>query len=52
MFLSKLQLQNWRTYADADFNFNPPSDRRSVVLVGAMNGHGKTSLDSHGGGLL
>ena len=44
MYLSKLSLQNWRTYADAVFEFNAPSERRSVVLVGAMNGHGKTSF--------
>jgi DNA sulfur modification protein DndD len=44
MYLSRLQLQNWRTYADATFEFNAPSERRSVVLVGAMNGHGKTSF--------
>ena len=44
MYLSKLYLHNWRSYADATFNFNEPSERRSVVLVGAMNGHGKTSF--------
>jgi DNA sulfur modification protein DndD len=44
MYLSKLYLQNWRSYADAVFEFKAPSERRSVVLVGAMNGHGKTSF--------
>lgn len=44
MYLSKLHLHNWRSYADATFTFNEPSERRSVVLVGAMNGHGKTSF--------
>lgn len=44
MYLSKLYLHNWRSYADATFNFKEPSGRRSVVLVGAMNGHGKTSF--------
>ena len=44
MYLSKLHLHNWRSYADATFNFNEPTERRSVVLVGAMNGHGKTSF--------
>ena len=44
MYLSRLYLQNWRTYADATFEFNEPTERRSVVLVGAMNGHGKTSF--------
>jgi len=44
MYLSRLHLQNWRTYADATFEFNAPSEHRSVVLIGAMNGHGKTSF--------
>jgi DNA sulfur modification protein DndD len=44
MYLSRLYLQNWRSYADAVFEFKAPSERRSVVLVGAMNGHGKTSF--------
>jgi DNA sulfur modification protein DndD len=44
MYLSKLHLTNWRSYSDAEFEFKRPSDRRPVVLVGAMNGHGKTSF--------
>lgn len=44
MYLSKLQLRNWRSYADATFDFDEPTARKSVVLIGAMNGHGKTSF--------
>jgi len=44
MYLSKLHLHNWRSYADATFEFNEPTSRKSVVLIGAMNGHGKTSF--------
>ena len=44
MYLSKLHLQNWRSYADVTFNFKEPTEKRSVVLIGAMNGHGKTSV--------
>lgn len=44
MYLSKLHLQNWRTYAEANFDFAEPTSRKSVVLIGAMNGHGKTSF--------
>lgn len=44
MYLSKLHLQNWRSYADATFAFNEPTEKRSIVLIGAMNGHGKTSF--------
>jgi DNA sulfur modification protein DndD len=44
MYLSKLHLSNWRSYSDAEFEFKRPTDRKPVVLVGAMNGHGKTSF--------
>lgn len=44
MYLSKLQLKNWRSYADVTFDFTEPTARKSVVLIGAMNGHGKTSF--------
>lgn len=44
MYLARLQLKNWRSYADATFDFNEPTERKSVVLIGAMNGHGKTSF--------
>ena len=44
MYLSRLHLHNWRTYADATFDFTNPITRKSVVLIGAMNGHGKTSF--------
>jgi len=44
MYLSTVHLENWRSYSDATFNFKPPTLRRQLVLVGAMNGHGKTSL--------
>jgi len=44
MYISKIHLSNWRSYADGTFEFVKPSERRPVVLVGAMNGHGKTSL--------
>lgn len=44
MYISRIQLQNWRSYRDATFRFKKPTRRRPVVLVGAMNGHGKTSF--------
>ncbi len=44
MYLSKIHIQNWRTYGDVTFDFSEPTASRSVVLVGAMNGHGKTSF--------
>jgi DNA sulfur modification protein DndD len=44
MYLSKLHLRNWRSYADAQFEFKEPRRNKSVVLVGALNGRGKTSF--------
>ena len=44
MYLSRVRLVNWRSYEDATFDFQKPSSRRPLVLIGAMNGHGKTSF--------
>lgn len=44
MYLSEVALTNWRSYADATFTFSPPTSRRPLVLIGAMNGTGKTSF--------
>lgn len=44
MYLSRLHMTNWRSYADATFEFKKPSERRPVTLIGAMNGSGKTSF--------
>jgi DNA sulfur modification protein DndD len=44
MYLSKLHLRNWRVYDDATFEFRRPTKRRPITLIGAENGHGKTSF--------
>lgn len=46
MYLSEVRITNWRTYDNAVFKFKapPPSGKKPVVLIGAMNGHGKTSF--------
>ncbi|MEX2174683.1 MAG: AAA family ATPase [Pirellulaceae bacterium] len=44
MYIQRLVLQNWRSYADATFDFREPTQHKSVVLIGAMNGNGKTSF--------
>jgi DNA sulfur modification protein DndD len=42
--LSEVTLKNWRSYRSSTFRFPVPSARKKVILVGAMNGTGKTSL--------
>jgi DNA sulfur modification protein DndD len=44
MFISDVRLVNWRSYQDVVFSFPEPGSDRSLVLIGAMNGHGKTSM--------
>ncbi len=46
MFLTQLQLRNWRSYRNSSFNLPPPdrSGKRNVILIGAQNGVGKTSF--------
>ena len=44
MYISRIRLQNWRSYEDTELTFIPPTGNKRVVLVGALNGHGKTSL--------
>ena len=44
MYIREVTLKNWRSYKTATFRFLTPSARKKVILVGAMNGAGKTSL--------
>lgn len=44
MYLARVRLQNWRSYDAAQFDFTKPRAGKPIVLVGAMNGHGKTSF--------
>ena len=44
MYISKILLSNWKSYEAAEFEFPAPSDGRNIVLIGAPNGYGKTSL--------
>lgn len=46
MYLSEVRISNWRAYDSAVFRFKAPpqSGNKPVVLIGAMNGHGKTSF--------
>ena len=44
MYIEKIELKNWKSYKSATFRFPAPSNDRNVVLIGAANGYGKTSL--------
>lgn len=44
MYLRHIVLQDWKAYVNGRFEFPAPSSRRNVILIGAKNGYGKTSL--------
>ncbi len=44
MYLSEVKIVNWRSYRDVQFRFPEPTSKKPLALIGAMNGHGKTSL--------
>ncbi len=44
MYISKIELRDWKAYQSADFDFPAPTNDANIVLIGAPNGSGKTSL--------
>lgn len=44
MWIHSIRLNNFKSYDDAFFSFPEPKDGKNIVLVGAENGHGKTTL--------
>lgn len=44
MYLKRLKLRDWRAYISLDLIFPEPLPDKNVVLIGAQNGYGKTSL--------
>ncbi|MDW8315147.1 MAG: DNA sulfur modification protein DndD [Rhodovarius sp.] len=44
MILRGIELQNWKAFENARFHFPRPEAGRNVILIGAPNGYGKTSL--------
>lgn len=44
MWISKIELTNFKSYRHADFNFPEPVAGENIVLIGGMNGFGKTSI--------
>ena len=44
MWISEIDLTNFKAYEKVQFSFPKPEPRKNLVLIGALNGHGKTSL--------
>lgn len=44
MWLSKLELNNFKSYVFQSFSFPPPEKGKNLALIGGMNGFGKTTL--------
>ena len=44
-WISRIKLHNFKSYENAEFKFPAPSSNGSnLILIGALNGHGKTTL--------
>lgn len=44
MWISRLELTCFKGYQHQVFSFPEPTDGRNIVLIGGMNGYGKTSI--------
>nr|MBL8456254.1 AAA family ATPase [Zoogloeaceae bacterium] len=44
MWISRISLRNFKSYQNQVFEFPQPADGRNLVLVGGVNGYGKTTL--------
>jgi DNA sulfur modification protein DndD len=44
MWIERLELANFKAYQDQTFTFLKPQNGRNLVLIGGLNGHGKTTL--------
>ncbi len=44
MWISKIELTNFKSYSHAEFYFPEPINGANIVLIGGMNGYGKTSI--------
>ena len=47
MIINSIKIKNFQTYfGDVEFEFDKPSSKKNVVLIGGLNGAGKTSFFS------
>lgn len=44
MWISRLELINFKSYQHQVFEFPSPSQGKNVILIGGMNGYGKTTI--------
>ena len=44
MYISKIELTNFKSYQHAEFNFPEPTDGKNIVIIGGLNGYGKTTI--------
>lgn len=44
MWIHSIRLKNFKSYDQAIFHFPEPENGKNIVLIGAQNGHGKTTL--------
>lgn len=44
MWISRIELINFKSYIHQKFQFSKPENGRNLVLIGGMNGFGKTTL--------
>jgi len=44
MWISRISLRNFKSYREQTFEFPQPADGRNLVLIGGVNGYGKTTL--------
>lgn len=44
MWIGSIKLKNFKSYPEAHFQFPEPKNGKNLVIIGAKNGHGKTTL--------